>query len=79
MSSYIPIPREELESQIGNLIHLSWARGAYHGCHWRLMSIEGELITLETPRTRKVKIARASDACYTRMNQPKEEKENQCH
>lgn len=66
-SPLIAIPREHLESQLGNLIHLSWAS---KGCCWRLMKIDGDKITCETPKTHRIKIARASDACYTRLHEP---------
>lgn len=73
MGAYIPIPREKLGDEMGHLIHLSWATGRYHGCCWRLKQIDGDRIYVETPKTRKGRWAKASDACYTRLHQPQEE------
>ncbi|MBD2309892.1 hypothetical protein H6G17_31275 [Chroococcidiopsis sp. FACHB-1243] len=59
----LPIPKEQLANFIGKQIHLAWAK---QGCTWRLLRIEGDRIYLETPKTKKLLVAKASDAMYTR-------------
>lgn len=63
----VRIPREQLNAAVGKHVHLAWAS---HGCVWRLVSVDGEVAHLETPKTRKKRTANVSDLCYTRSNQP---------
>ena len=69
MGNFIPIPYEDLPSMIGKTIHLSWAA---KGARWNLDSIEGTKIHLHARRSKAKLIANASDACYTRRNEPVE-------
>lgn len=62
-----PIPPEDLPRMIGKGIHLAWAN---RGCVWILDAIEGDKIHLHTPKTKKVFMANAKDALYTRKNEP---------
>lgn len=65
-----PIPREDLESQIGLCIHLDWARP---GCVWILESIEGDEMTLRRQRAKKHEPrlkSHVKHACYTYRNEP---------
>ncbi|AFY91208.1 hypothetical protein [Chroococcidiopsis thermalis] len=59
----LPIPKEKLANFIGKQIHLAWAK---QGCTWKLLRIEGDRIYLETPKKKKLLVAKASDAMYTR-------------
>ena len=65
---YVRIAAADLPGQIGKGIHLGWA---IPGCVWRLERIEGGLIHLITPTTRRRRTAYAHDAYYTRNNEPK--------
>lgn len=64
---YLQIPPEKL--QIGMLIHL---RGVDFRCVWRVAAIVGEMMQLETPKTKKPSVEPIARACYTRKNLPKE-------
>lgn len=65
-SVMIPIPKEQLSNFIGKQIHLAWAK---QGCTWKLLQIDGERIYLETPKTKRSLVAKASDAMYTRRHE----------
>lgn len=66
---YAPIPYSELESMIGQCIHLGWSTGP--GFVWVLDRIEDDKVFLHTPTTGKPLIAKAKDAYYSRKWQQK--------
>jgi hypothetical protein len=59
----VPIPVEDLPNMINRPIHLAWADP---GCVWILVSVEGEKMTLRTPKTGRVRVSPVKDACYSR-------------
>ena len=67
MSPMVPIPTADLPGMVGKPIHLAWAK---RGCVWILNRIEGDLLHLHTPTTKRPTTAKAADACYTRKNAP---------
>lgn len=62
-----PIPLAKLPEMIDKPIHLSWA---WRGTVWILRKIDGTTITVETPKTHKIRTAKAGDACYVRRYDP---------
>lgn len=54
--------------QIGKSYHLSWAK---HGCVWKLLRIDGNTCTMQTPKTRKEIKTDISHLRHTRSEQAK--------
>lgn len=69
-----PIPPDELWREVNKPVHVRWA---WQGCVWILRKIDGETVTLETPKTRQTRTARAADLYYTRYRAECAEKRTQ--
>jgi hypothetical protein len=59
--------------KIGEKYHLSWAKSK--GMVWKLLSINGEDITMITPKTGKILRAKRKDLRHLRKNQYKIEEQ----
>ena len=57
------IDRTELDSFIGDKVHVSWA---FKGAVWILKEVKGNVAILETPRTEKIMRVKTSDLRKTR-------------
>lgn len=66
MPEYIPVPKDKLPSMIGHKVHLAWA--TIRTCHWTLVSIDGDTVTVCTNRG-KYLTSKASDVMYTNRSQ----------
>lgn len=71
-----PIPLAKLPEMIDKPIHLSWA---WRGTVWILRKIhwgrDYATITVETPKTHKIRTAKAGDACYVRRYDPNKQED----
>jgi hypothetical protein len=63
----VPIPRAELEAQVGNIIHIA---GLNAGCCWRLIRVEGDEMLCRTPVTQREQRFPAYRAQYSRRHEP---------
>lgn len=66
MPEYLTVPPAKLQSMVGKHVHLSWA---IRGCHWTLVSVEGDTVFLTTNRGKSLR-AKAADVQY--VNRSKE-------
>jgi hypothetical protein len=64
-----PIPADKLPAMVGQPIHLAWAN---KGCVWILEAIDGNVMRLRTPKTKRPRTAHVNNACYVRRLDPTE-------
>jgi len=60
--------------KIGEKYHLSWAKK--NGMVWKLLSINGDDVTMITPKTGKILRSKLKDLRHLRKNQEKIENQN---
>lgn len=61
----IQIPPDKLREHVGLFVSIIWVPG---DVYWKLISISanGETVTLETPKTKKLRRYKAADVAYDR-------------
>jgi hypothetical protein len=76
-SEYLAIPIDKVPGMIGSLVHLNWAT---YGAVWRVVSVEGDTVSLVTRVTKKPLKTKIDSLLYTRADQVRiTEMEKRCH